>query len=101
MKDGIFFNEEDFHRITAKSARGGVQSEFHIPRSCLNCDGESGRGRDCLGVDCPIFTAFPKETDEDQYTLDLLTDHRMLKEALLEVRTLKESLRAVRLLNLA
>jgi hypothetical protein len=104
MGDENYFDESDFQKIRAKSAHGGVQSELHIPRACLTCDGEPRRERDCLGACCPIFPIQgfnSKETDEDQYISDLLADHRMLKEVLLEARVLKESLRATRLLNLA
>ena len=101
MKGENYFDESDIQKIRAKSAHGGMQSEFHIPRDCLTCDGEPERGRDCLGVDCPIFRAYSKEMDEDEYILDLLSDRRMLKEALLDARMLKESLRVARLLNLA
>lgn len=100
MRDENYFDESDFQRIRAKSAHAGVQSELHIPRNCLTCDGEPGRGRNCLGVDCPIFKVDSKQTDEDQYISDLIADRRMLKEALLDARTLKESLRAARLRNL-
>lgn len=100
MKDESYFEENDFQRIRAKSTHGSIQSEFHIPTGCLSCDGESGRGRHCLGVDCPIFPVQSKETDGDQYIEDLLADRRTLKEALLDARMLKESLRTARLLNL-
>lgn len=79
----------------------GVRSELCVPRGCLSCDGESRHGHGCLGFNCPIFPIHSKEVDEDQYISDLFADRRMLKEALLDARTLKGSLRKARLLNLA
>jgi hypothetical protein len=101
MKDEDFFDESDIQRIRAKSSHGGTASELHIPRNCFTCEGEPGWGRDCLGIYCPIFTVNSKEPDEDQYISDLLSDRRMLREALLDARAAKESLRKAKLFNLA
>lgn len=100
MERESFFDESDFQRIRAKAAQGGIRSEIHIPRACLSCDGEPRRDRNCLGVDCPIFSVH-SEPDDDHYILDFLEDRRLLREALLEARTLKESLRKATLFCLA